>query len=34
MNYIGNASRPDMLAALKELVARWEKNPPPEERAP
>lgn len=34
MNYIGNASRPDMLKALKELVARWERNPPPEEREP
>lgn len=34
MNYIANASRADMLKALKELIGRWEKNPPPEEPAP
>jgi hypothetical protein len=24
VNYIGNCPRPDMLAAMKEIVARWE----------
>lgn len=34
MNYISNASRADMLKALKELIGRWERNPPPEEPLP
>lgn len=26
-NYVGNCDRKDMLAALKEVVARWEGQP-------
>ena len=26
-NYVGNCDRADMLAALKEVVARWEGQP-------
>lgn len=28
VNYIGNGNRPDILVALKELVARWEGRVP------
>lgn len=26
-NYVSNANRPDMVAALKEILARWEGQP-------
>ena len=31
INYIGNADRGDMLAALKELIERWEGRHPEEQ---
>lgn len=32
-NYVGNCDRKDMLAALKEVVARWEGQPQQRGRA-
>ena len=26
VNYVGNIERPSLIAAMKQLIARWEKN--------